>query len=228
MLFGMPRELVGISRVGGGSGCCPAAAAGNATASLRRSSAMPYDRSLRYVDPRVSRGVIYRAYVRLASNRFATWLATTTIWSATVWTIDRYLLRLTGGRLGTGLLLPTALLQTRGARSGLLRRNAVIYFHDGDRVTIIASRAGRPGNPAWYYNALANPEVLLGGQPYRAQEVTDEASVARLWELADRVFPGFAAYRSRAARAGRKIPVLQLVPARDSAFSRPSAGAAGR
>ena len=85
-----------------------------------------------------------------------------------------YLLRLTRGRLGTGLLLPTALLETRGARTGLPRRNAVIYFHDGERVTIIASKAGRPENPSWFYNVLANPDVRLGGQPFRAEIVDDE------------------------------------------------------
>jgi len=121
-------------------------------------------------------------------------------------------LRLTGGRLGTGLLLPTALLQTRGARTGMVRRNAVIYFHDGDRVTIIASQAGRPENPSWFYNARANPEVLLGGQPFRAQIVEDETERARLWELADGVFPAFAGYRDSAGRAGRSIPILQLTP----------------
>jgi len=169
-------------------------------------------KTLRYVDPRVSRGPVYRAYVSLASSRFARWLSKRAIWSAVVWKIDPYLLRLTRGRLGTGLLLPTALLQTRGARTGLVRRNAVIYFHDGERVTIIASQAGRPANPAWFYNARANPDVMLGGQPFRAEVVDDETSRERLWELADRVFPAFAAYRDSAALAGRSIPILQLVP----------------
>ncbi len=133
------------------------------------------------------------------------------IWSAIVWRIDPYLLRLTRGRLGTGLLLPTALLQTRGARTGLVRRNAVIYFHDGERVTIVASQAGRPENPSWFYNARANPDVLLGGQPFRAEVIDDEATRTRLWELADRVFPAFAAYRDSAAQAGRVIPIFQLI-----------------
>src|SRR5215472_11253748 len=126
---------------------------------------MTEHRTLRHVDPRAPRGLLYRSYVSLAGSRFARWLATTSIWSAIVWKIDPYLLRLTRGRLGTGLLLPTALLQTRGARTGLVRRNAVIYFHDRQRVTIIASQAGRPDNPSWYYNARANPDVLLGGHP---------------------------------------------------------------
>jgi deazaflavin-dependent oxidoreductase (nitroreductase family) len=150
--------------------------------------------------------------LRIASSRFATWLATKAVWSAIVWRIDPVLLRVTRGRLGTGLMLPTALLQTRGARSGTVRRNAVIYFHDGERVTIIASKAGRPGNPSWFYNARANPDVLLGGQPFRAEVVEDETARARLWELADRVFPAFAVYRRNAALTGRSIPILQLLP----------------
>jgi hypothetical protein len=53
---------------------------------------------------------------------------------------------------------------------------------------------------------------VLGGQPFRVEVVSDEATRARLWELADRVFPSYAAYRVRAAQAGRTIPILQLVP----------------
>jgi deazaflavin-dependent oxidoreductase (nitroreductase family) len=168
--------------------------------------------TLRYVDPEARHGPLYRAWVRFASSRPVTWLSTKAIWGATVWKIDPWLLRLTRGRLGTGLLLPTALLQTRGARSGLERRNAVIYFHDGERVTIFATQAGRPDNPCWYHNARANPDVELGGLPFRAEVVEDEAERTRLWRLADRVFPAFAVYRDSAGRAGRTIPILQLVP----------------
>ena len=99
----------------------------------------------------------------------------------------------------------------RGARTGLPRRNVVIYFHDGDVVTIIASKLGAPGNPSWFHNALANPEVTFGGQPFTAELVEDEGQRTRLWALADRVFPPFEAYRERAASAGRTIPILQLV-----------------
>jgi deazaflavin-dependent oxidoreductase (nitroreductase family) len=109
-------------------------------------------------------------------------------------------------------MLPTALLETRGARTGRMRRTGVIYFHDGERVTIIASKLGAPEHPSWFHNARANPDVELGGQPFRVQVVDDEPSRARLWELADRVFAPYAAYRENAARAGRTIPILQLVP----------------
>jgi hypothetical protein len=51
---------------------------------------------------------------------------------------------------------------------------------------------------------------MLGGRPFRAEIIEDQASRDRLWELADRVFPTFAAYRDTAARTGRTIPILQL------------------
>jgi hypothetical protein len=71
--------------------------------------------SLRHFDPGAPRRVIYRVCVRLASTHAAIWLAQKPIWAAVVWRIDPYLLRLSRGRVSTGLLLPTALLQTRGA-----------------------------------------------------------------------------------------------------------------
>ena len=163
--------------------------------------------SLRYVDPLARHGLVSRAAARLMGTRAAGWIS-----RRVVWRLDPHLMGLTGGRIGFGLLLPTALLETRGARTGLPRRNGVIYFHDGDRVTIIASKLGLPEHPSWYHNAVANPDVMLGGRSFRAEVVEDEAQRRRLWALADRVFPPYASYRTTAARAGRKIPILQLTP----------------
>ncbi|ROO87428.1 deazaflavin-dependent oxidoreductase (nitroreductase family) [Actinocorallia herbida] len=161
-----------------------------------------------HVDPRVPRGVLYRVYVRLLGGRAARWLFA----RRGMWKADVALMRLTRNRLGLGLLLPTGLLQTRGARTGAVRRNTVIYFHDGDRITVVASFAGAPTDPAWCHNARAHPGVLFNGLPFRAQVVRDEAARERLWELADQVFPVYAVYREQAARAGRAIPILQLTP----------------
>lgn len=161
---------------------------------------------LPYVDPNARRGPLYRAFVRFLATPLAAWLSINVVWK-----VDPRLMRLTGGRVGLGLMLPTALLETRGARSGRLRRNGVIYFHDGDRVTIIASKLGAPEHPAWFHNARANPDVQLGGRPFRVEVVDDEPTRTRLWQLADRVFPPYAVYRERADRAGRIIPILQLV-----------------
>lgn len=163
--------------------------------------------TLPYVDPLAPRGPIYRAYVRFLGTRLAAWLSTKIVWK-----VDPHLMRLTRGRLGMGLLVPTALLETTGARSGKPRSNGVIYFNDGERVTIVASKLGAPEHPAWFHNARANPEVVLGGEPFHAEVVEEESERARLWELADRVFAPYAIYRERAAHVGRTIPILQLVP----------------
>jgi deazaflavin-dependent oxidoreductase (nitroreductase family) len=87
----------------------------------------------------------------------------------------------------------------------------VIYFHDGERVTIVASKLGYERHPAWFHNLEADPDVTFGGVPMRATVVSDEAERERLWALADKVFAPYAAYRREAARANRTIPIVQLV-----------------
>jgi deazaflavin-dependent oxidoreductase (nitroreductase family) len=163
--------------------------------------------TLRYVDPHKRHGLPYRAWAQSVATSFGLWLS-----RHIAWKLDPHLLRLTRGRIGTGLIIPTLLIETVGARSGQPRRNGVIYFHDGERVILIASNAGRPTHPSWFHNVRAHPDVHLNGEPYRAEVVEDEDERARLWELGDNVFPPFATYRERAARSGRAIPILRLSP----------------
>jgi deazaflavin-dependent oxidoreductase (nitroreductase family) len=162
---------------------------------------------LKYVDPSQPRGWFSRAYAAFSNTRMGRFLSIHLVWK-----LDPPLMRATRGRLGFDLMIPTALLETRGAKSGLVRRNAVIYFHDGERVTIIASKLGLPNHPAWFHNLRANPDVTLGGVPMRATVVADEDERRRLWVLADQVFAPYAVYRREAAEAGREIPIVQLSP----------------
>jgi deazaflavin-dependent oxidoreductase (nitroreductase family) len=111
------------------------------------------------------------------------------------------------------LVLPTALLETRGAKSGAVRRNAVIYFHDGEQVTIVASKAGADKHPAWFHNLCAYPDITFGGIPMRATVIEDETERQRIWILADRVFAPYATYRNEAGKVGRTIPIVQLTAA---------------
>ncbi len=168
---------------------------------------MPHPPSLRYVDPHKRRGRLYLAACRLSATRAGAWLSVNVAWK-----IDPALLKLTRGRFSTAWPVAAALLETRGARTGKRRRNATLYFHDGDRVTIVASLRGWRKSPAWYYNLRKDPNVIFGGLPVRAEIVEDEAERQRLWELADRVYPVFADFRARAGRAGRAIPIVQLIP----------------
>jgi deazaflavin-dependent oxidoreductase (nitroreductase family) len=168
---------------------------------------MPSPSKLRYVDPHTRRGRLYLAVARFSATKAGAWLSVNAAWK-----IDPYLLKLTRGRLSTAWPLTAGLLETRGARTGQPRRNATLYFHDGDRMTIIAALRGWPKNPAWYYNLRKHPDVVFGGRPFRAEVVEGEAEQQRLWDLADRVYPQFADFREQAGKAGRVIPIVQLIP----------------
>jgi deazaflavin-dependent oxidoreductase (nitroreductase family) len=163
--------------------------------------------TLRRVDPKPRAGLLARVYAAVATTRFARFVS-----RHIGWKLDPWLLRVTRGRVASTLMFPTAVLETTGARTGAHRRNAVIYFHDGDRVIVAASHAGAPRDPAWLFNLRAHPDVTFGGTPMRAAEVTDAAESARLWDLGDRVFPAFATYRRNAAAHGRTISLVQLRP----------------
>ena len=160
---------------------------------------------LRRVDPDRRHGPVYRGYAWLSATRPFLWVS-----RRIGWKLDPVLLRITGGRLGAGLFLPTAVLETRGARTGALRRNALIYFHDGDDVILMAAHAGMPNHPSWFHNLVATPEVTFGGEPFRASVVDEDRD--RLWAAADRVFPPYALYRRQAAESGRTIPLVRLSP----------------
>lgn len=164
---------------------------------------------LKHIDPSRPPSLFRRAYSSLANTRLGRWLSVHVVWK-----LDPLLMRATGGRLGMGLGMPTALLETRGAKSGALRRNAVIYFHDGERVTIVASKLGLPSHPAWFHNLQADPDVSFAGVPMRATVIADEAERRRLWGLADNIFPPYEAYRREAAKANRTIPIVQLMTLR--------------
>src|SRR3954453_7511051 len=171
--------------------------------------AMGGTRKLRRVDPRKRRGRLYLAVCRFSATKVGGWLSVHVAWK-----VDPYLLKLTRGRLSTAWPVAADLLETRGARTGRPRRNATLYFHDGDRVTIIATFRGWPRNPAWYYNLLTHPDVVFGAQPFRAEIVEDAAERQRLWELADRVYPQYADFREQSARLDESSRSFSWFPAR--------------
>ncbi|WP_194819644.1 nitroreductase family deazaflavin-dependent oxidoreductase [Nocardia sp. XZ_19_385] len=105
------------------------------------------------------------------------------------------------------------LLTTTGAKSGLPRTNPLAFIRDGGHIVIIASKAGAPTNPDWYYNVRANPEVTveLGTDKFQATAtpITEGPERDRLYAAMVEVMPGFADY---AEKTGRVIPVVTLTP----------------
>lgn len=102
------------------------------------------------------------------------------------------------------------LLHTTGAKSGLERINPLVYLPDDDRLVIIASKAGAPSHPDWYYNLMAHPEVKVevGNEqiPVRAT-VTEEPERTELYEKVVAQYPNFDEYRQKTTRT---IPVIAL------------------
>jgi deazaflavin-dependent oxidoreductase (nitroreductase family) len=115
-----------------------------------------------------------------------------------------------GGELGG---LPVVILTTTGSRSGKTRKNPVMRVEQDGVYAAIASYAGNPENPQWYYNLVAHPYATVQDGPQirrvRAREVFDEEKQS-WWDVADALNPNYARYR---ATAGRDIPVLALEPA---------------
>ena len=152
--------------------------------------------------------LVRRAFELPLLGRFLIWIAAD---------VDPLLHSLTRGRFGLRIPMPFASLTTTGAKTGQPRTNAVLYFHDGDDVILVASNYGTARHPGWYHNLKANPQALLerGGRAgrYTASELTDERERERMFTLVNVIYPGFARYRVQTAAIGRRIPIMRLRPA---------------
>jgi deazaflavin-dependent oxidoreductase (nitroreductase family) len=173
---------------------------------------MTYQRAPPYVDPRARRGPIMRTALRLMTKKPFVAFETSLFYRLTAWRLVPVLMRLTGGRLAKLVPLPIGVIETKDARNGRPHRRAVLYFHYDHRIIVIPSKGGWPEDPFWYQNAVANPAVRFESRPCRATVIEDPDSRKRLWALADEFYPPNSAHRERAARSGRAIPLLQLVP----------------
>lgn len=116
-----------------------------------------------------------------------------------------------GGTLGnTAQGVPCVILTTVGARSGGLRKTALMRVeHDGS-YAVIASRLGKPVNPNWYHNLLSNPRCTLqdGSAVHdllaRSVEGPEKTT---WWQRAVAVWPDYDKYQAATTRV---IPVMVL------------------
>jgi F420H(2)-dependent quinone reductase len=106
-----------------------------------------------------------------------------------------------------------ALVDHRGARTGVARTSPLMFHADGETIVVVASKGGMPTDPAWFHNLMANPEttVQIGDdvRPVRAR-LASEAERDRLWPEFEAFYPGYAAFRERARP--RVIPIVMLEP----------------
>jgi deazaflavin-dependent oxidoreductase (nitroreductase family) len=107
---------------------------------------------------------------------------------------------------------PIIVLTSVGAKTGKLRKTALMRVEHDGRYAVVASMGGASKHPVWYYNLTANPHVeLQDGQTkrdYVAREVTGDEKAA-WWERAVATWPDYAKYQTRTKR---QIPVFVLEP----------------
>jgi deazaflavin-dependent oxidoreductase (nitroreductase family) len=118
-----------------------------------------------------------------------------------------------GGTEGTTLRgMPVVVLTSVGAKSGKLRKTALMRVEHEGEYAVVASLGGAPQHPVWYHNLKAHPHVELQDGPvkrdYTAREVTGEEK-ARWWARAVAAYPPYADYQ---AKTTREIPVFVLTP----------------
>ena len=108
--------------------------------------------------------------------------------------------------------VPIIVLTSLGARSGKLRKTALMRVEHDGRYAVVASRGGAPEHPVWYWNLVAHPHVELQDgavkRDYDAR-VIEGAERDEWWERAVEVWPDYAAYATRTVRV---IPVFVLEP----------------
>jgi deazaflavin-dependent oxidoreductase (nitroreductase family) len=115
-----------------------------------------------------------------------------------------------GGRLMGGT--DGVVLTTIGRKSGQPRSTPLVWFPGADGSwLIVASAAGAPRNPAWYYNIAAHPDrvqIEIGGRSIPVSAVQlHGAERETAWRAITAASPRFTRYQQQ---TDRELPVIRL------------------
>ncbi|GAA1958666.1 nitroreductase family deazaflavin-dependent oxidoreductase [Microbacterium deminutum] len=122
-------------------------------------------------------------------------------------------------RGGKFMGMDALVLETLGKKSGEQRQTPVAWFPaSGGGWIIVASAAGGPRNPSWYYNIAAHPDavhVKLAGRTTAVEPVELHGDDrAEAWARIVSIAPRFAKYETV---TDREVPVIRLTPKPDAA-----------
>jgi deazaflavin-dependent oxidoreductase (nitroreductase family) len=133
-------------------------------------------------------------------------------------TLDRLVMRLSGGRASLSEIAagtPVIVLTTRGARSGERRSSLLLGIPMANTLALIGTNFAQPGTPSWVHNLLADPRATV---TYRhtqvgvnAREVSG-AEYEQVFAAAALVYPGYSAYRSRLTDRRPHLFLLEAEP----------------
>ena len=103
-------------------------------------------------------------------------------------------------------------LTTLGAKTGKLRKTALMRVEHEGRYAVVASMGGAPKHPVWHHNLTAHPLSELhdmdAQRDYRARALEGDER-AEWWQRACAVWPDYEQYQQKTERV---IPVWVLEP----------------
>ncbi len=128
--------------------------------------------------------------------------------------LERVMTFLTRGRVQlSGLLVPSLVLHTIGAKWGVERDSTLMYCPEPQgRILVTGSNFARGDHPAWTANLLKNPDASVSIRGRRiavhATLITDDEREA-VWAWIERQWPGYRGYE---VASGRVLRIFRLVP----------------
>lgn len=107
---------------------------------------------------------------------------------------------------------PVIILTSKGAKTGKVRKTALMRVEHDGQYAVVASKGGAPEHPFWYYNLVANSLVELQDGPQKRDYIAHLATGRERdewWARSVEAFPTYATYQKK---TDREIPVFVLVP----------------
>ena len=124
--------------------------------------------------------------------------------------IDEF--RANGGKIGGRFEgRPVLLLTTKGAKTGRQHTTPMMYLLEDGHLYVFASKGGAPTHPDWYWNLVANPDVIveLGTERFDATATSlADGERDRVYARQSELYPQFADYQTKTERL---IPVVELI-----------------
>jgi deazaflavin-dependent oxidoreductase (nitroreductase family) len=113
----------------------------------------------------------------------------------------------------SGVLVPSLVLHTVGAKSGLERDSPLMYCPEPDGTMLITgSNFARDTHPAWTANLTAHPDAAVTVKGKRiavhATRIPDD-KLDETWEYIEQQWPGYRGYERS---SGRTLRIFRLQP----------------
>ncbi|KTR94280.1 nitroreductase [Microbacterium testaceum] len=108
--------------------------------------------------------------------------------------------------------VPIIVLTTVGAKTGGLRKTALMRVEHDGKYAVVASKGGAPEHPAWFYNLVKNPRVALQDGDVKKEYDAHQAEGAEReawWARAAAVWPDYDEYQKKTER---RIELFVLEP----------------